>query len=435
MKEKQKDKKMNQIIKSRIEEINRGKIPEGYKKTAVGLCPREWEEHTLSDFLIFKNGLNKEKSAFGSGVPIVNYTDVWKKRGLRATDIKGRVQLSQNEIKNHEVKEGDVFFTRTSETIDEIGFSSVLLDHIENVVFSGFILRGRPYNDMVVKEYNQYCYSSDLMRNEIKRRSSITTRALTSGTMLSEVAINLPSKTEQARIAEILMKWDEAIELQKQYITKIILRNGAVVDKLLSSKDKWKPLPLSTFVELKNGYAFKSEAYINEGKYKIITIKNVKSGEFDLTECCTIDELPNNLQPHQLLSMGDIIISLTGNVGRACIVNAENCLLNQRVGKIVVKTISPVFVYEILQTNRFVSKMKNIAQGCAQANLSNADVEDFVAFFPYDGDSLDIKTIDKISCILSEFRNELALQKELLNELLLQRKTLQQYLLNGIVRV
>ena len=89
---------MNQIIKSRIEEINRGKIPEGYKKTAVGLCPREWEEHTLSDFLIFKNGLNKEKSAFGSGVPIVNYTDVWKKRGLRATDIKGRVQLSQNEV-------------------------------------------------------------------------------------------------------------------------------------------------------------------------------------------------------------------------------------------------------------------------------------------------------------------------------------------------
>ena len=79
--------------------------------------------------------------------------------------------------------------------------------------------------------------------------------------------------------------------------------------------------------------------------------------------------------------------------------------------------------------------MKNIAQGCAQANLSNADVEDFVAFFPYDGDSLDIKTIDKISCILSEFRNELALQKELLNKLLLQRKTLQQYLLNGIVRV
>lgn len=426
---------MNQIIKSRIEEINRGKIPEGYKKTSVGIVPIEWTEHTLGDIFKFKNGINKEKEAFGQGTPIVNYTDVWKKRGLKAEDIKGRVVLSKNEIQNYEVKCGDVFFTRTSETIEEIGYSSVLLDDIENAIFSGFVLRARPYNNLVSREYHQYCYSEPQMRHEIIKRSSMTTRALTSGSMLSQVAINLPSHREQSKIAEILMKWDEVIELQKQYITKIILRNGAVVDKLLSSKDNWKPLPLSTFVELKNGYAFKSETYINEGKYKIITIKNVKSGEFDLTECCTIDELPNNLQTHQLLSMGDIIISLTGNVGRACIVNAENCLLNQRVGKIVVKTISPVFVYEILQTNRFVSKMKNIAQGCAQANLSNADVEDFVAFFPYDGDSLDIKTIDKISCILSEFRNELALQKELLNKLLLQRKTLQQYLLNGIVRV
>ena len=427
--------KMNQLIKQRITQLNNGEIPNGYKKTSVGIVPIEWTEHTLGDIFKFKNGINKEKEAFGQGTPIVNYTDVWKKRGLKAEDIKGRVVLSKNEIQNYEVKCGDVFFTRTSETIEEIGYSSVLLDDIENAIFSGFVLRARPYNNLVSREYHQYCYSEPQMRHEIIKRSSMTTRALTSGPMLSQVAINLPSHREQSKIAEILMKWDEAIELQKHYITKIILRNGAVVDKLLSSKDNWRPLPLSTFVELKNGYAFKSEKYINEGKYKIITIKNVKSGEFDLTECCTIDELPNNLQTHQLLSMGDIIISLTGNVGRACIVNAENCLLNQRVGKIVVKTISPVFVYEILQTNRFVSKMKNIAQGCAQANLSNADVEDFVAFFPYDGDSLDIKTIDKISCILSEFRNELALQKELLNKLLLQRKVLQQYLLNGIVRV
>ena len=308
------------------------------------------------------------------------------------------------------------------------------MDQDRTATYSGFVIRGKKKAD-----YNPYFLNEALrigqVRNQIIRNAAGSQHINVGQDSLAKIIVPLASDAEQSKIAEILMKWDEAIELQKQYITKIILRNGAVVDKLLSSKDNWKPLPLSTFVELKNGYAFKSETYINEGKYKIITIKNVKSGEFDLTECCTIDELPNNLQTHQLLSMGDIIISLTGNVGRACIVNAENCLLNQRVGKIVVKTISPVFVYEILQTNRFVSKMKNIAQGCAQANLSNADVEDFVAFFPYDGDSLDIKTIDKISCVLSEFRNELALQKELLNKLLLQRKALQQYLLNGIVRV
>ena len=79
--------------------------------------------------------------------------------------------------------------------------------------------------------------------------------------------------------------------------------------------------------------------------------------------------------------------------------------------------------------------MQNIAQGCAQANLSNEDVENFVAFFPFKNDVLDMETIDKISDYLTALQKELDLQKEILTKLVLQRKALQQYLLNGIVRV
>ena len=89
---------MNEQIKQRITQLNNGEVPSGYKKTSVGIVPKEWTEHTLGDIFIFKNGLNKEKEAFGQGAPIVNYTDVWKKRGLRAKDICGRVTLSEKEI-------------------------------------------------------------------------------------------------------------------------------------------------------------------------------------------------------------------------------------------------------------------------------------------------------------------------------------------------
>ena len=112
---------MTNEIKLRIEQINRGEIPQGYKKTEVGVVPQEWEETTLSELFVFKNGLNKEKEAFGNGTPIVNYTDVWKKRGLRASDVNGKVTLTEKEIENYNVKKGDVFFTRTSETKEEIG--------------------------------------------------------------------------------------------------------------------------------------------------------------------------------------------------------------------------------------------------------------------------------------------------------------------------
>ena len=232
---------MKTEIKQRIAQLNNGEIPNGYKKTSVGIVPIEWAEHTLGDIFKFKNGLNKEKEAFGQGTPIVNYTDVWKKRGLKAKDIKGRVVLSKNEIQNYEAKCGDVFFTRTSETIDEIGYSSVLLEDIENAVFSGFVLRARPYNNLVSREYHQYCYSEPLMRQEIIKRSSMTTRALTSGPMLSQVAINLPSHREQSKIAEILMKWDEAIELYNQYIEKLKQLKSIWLKKMFPKKGERVP--------------------------------------------------------------------------------------------------------------------------------------------------------------------------------------------------
>lgn len=89
----------------------------------------EWEQTVLSKIFTFKNGLNKEKEAF---------------------NLKGKVELSKKEIDNYSVQKGDVFFARTSETINEIGLSSVMLDDTPDTVFSGFVLRASPCNDKIV---------------------------------------------------------------------------------------------------------------------------------------------------------------------------------------------------------------------------------------------------------------------------------------------
>lgn len=107
----------------------------------------DWEQRKLGKFYSFKNGLNKGKDYFGHGVPIVNYTDVYHRRSLKLKDLKGRVELTTNEIKNNSAKKGDVFFTRTSETIDEIGFPAVLLSSNNETVFSGFLIRARSINN------------------------------------------------------------------------------------------------------------------------------------------------------------------------------------------------------------------------------------------------------------------------------------------------
>ncbi|MFI3251984.1 MAG: restriction endonuclease subunit S [bacterium] len=178
----------------------------------------EWIEYKLKDNFIFKNGLNKEKESFGFGTPIVNYMDVNKNRFLYTDNIKGLVNVNEKELENYSVEKGDVFFTRTSETSDEIGLSSVILDKTEKTVFSGFVLRARPFTNNLLPEFCAYSFSNKRVRNEIIKKSSITTRALTSGTSLNEVINFYPSLDEQIKISSLMILLERKIQTQMKII-------------------------------------------------------------------------------------------------------------------------------------------------------------------------------------------------------------------------
>lgn len=187
----------------------------------------EWK--MLGELFVFKNGLNKGKEFFGSGTPIVNYTDVYKNKKISSDILKGKVRVSTEEIERYGIQKGDVFFTRTSETQDEIGKTSVLLDEVKDGVFSGFVLRARPITKLLLPEYCAYCFESTTFRRDIVRYSTYTTRALTNGSTLSKLKIPVPSLEIQSRIVQVLDNFDtvcndlniglpKEIELrQKQY--------------------------------------------------------------------------------------------------------------------------------------------------------------------------------------------------------------------------
>ena len=183
------------------------------------------ESKLIGDLFEFKNGLNKEKKYFGKGNPIVNYTDVYHNNKLTDSILKGRVTLEDKEIERYRVFRGDVFFTRTSETPEEIGYAAVLIENIKDCTFSGFLLRARPTTDLLLPEYCGYCFSTYKVRHEIIKLSTYTTRALTNGKSLSKVRIPVPSIQEQQRIVSILDTFEASIsnleaqleQRQKQY--------------------------------------------------------------------------------------------------------------------------------------------------------------------------------------------------------------------------
>jgi type I restriction enzyme S subunit len=194
------------------------------------------------------------------------------------------------------------------------------------------------------------------------------------------VPIPLPPLPEQNAIAAALSDVDALIQSQDALIAKKRDLKQAAIQQLLSGKQRlpgfsgeWEMKRLGELAELKNGYAFKSETYSSLGLYKIVTIANVQDGFMDTTDCSRIMELPSDLQAHHKLVRGDLLISMTGNVGRICIVNDDNCLLNQRVGKLMPR-ISNDLLHHLLTQRSFIASMMVKAKGGAQGNLSVSDI-------------------------------------------------------------
>ncbi|MCR4328480.1 MAG: restriction endonuclease subunit S [Patescibacteria group bacterium] len=132
----------------------------------------------------------------------------------------------------------------------------------------------------------------------------------------------------------------------------------------------WKICNLESILDIKSGHAFKGKDYVTTGLYRIITIKNIHDGKF-ISDFNYIAEIPPKMPDHCRLNDGDILLSLTGNVGRVCIVYGENLLLNQRVGKIVPKdAVYKSFVYSLFRSESFKKKLELLSNGVAQQNLS-----------------------------------------------------------------
>ena len=143
-------------------------------------------------------------------------------------------------------------------------------------------------------------------------------------------------------------------------------------------KQGWEIKKLGDVCELMNGYAFQSKQYTDEG-YFVIRIGNVQDGYIELNNPRYI-KLKEEKQKKFILQSGDILISLTGNVGRVGAIQEEHlpAVLNQRVAKIAIKKeqrTDKEFLLYFLSSEYFISELIKAGRGAAQQNISTIDIE------------------------------------------------------------
>ena len=123
-----------------------------------------------------------------------------------------------------------------------------------------------------------------------------------------------------------------------------------------------------------SGYAFSTNEYDDLGEYKLYTIKNVQDGKIISTVDNRINEMPINMPKECELQINDILMSLTGNVGRIGLVYEEKVLLNQRLLKLIPKYNDISYIYLLFRNDFMKSKLEKISTGTSQKNLSPIDL-------------------------------------------------------------
>ena len=336
-----------------------------------------WEYKTLDQLGEVSRGRSKHRprndpSLFGGKYPFIQTADV-KAANFYITEYDTTYNekgLAQSRLWNP----GTLCITIAA-NIADTGILAM------DACFPDSVMGFLPYEGIADVRFVKYCF--DILQQNCKKISQGAAQDNLSWEKLSTILFPAPPIEVQTKIADILSTYDNLIENNKKQIK--LLEEAAqrlykewfidlrfpghettpIVDGV---PEGWEQNTINSIIDLQSGFAFKSADFCDSGKYKIVTIKNVQDGLFEGQNVSRIDDIPARMPAHCRLGDGDILLSLTGNVGRVCVVNGQNYLLNQRVAKI--KSDYTAYAYCLFRSSDMFTAMGNLANGAAQQNLS-----------------------------------------------------------------
>ena len=354
------------------------------------------------------------------------------------------------------LEKGDLITPLTEQAIGLLG-STAWIPESGKYIQSQDIAKITCKEELLDKKFAYYLISSNMVKQQLSAAAQQTKIRHTSPDKIKDCTVWLPSLEKQKQIGQLLFDLDRKIELNhainhnleamaKQLYDYWFVqfdfpdKNGKpykssggkmVWNDILTREipEYWNISELNKWLEIKSGFAFKSDTYVSQGTYKVITIKNVQDHHLETANCDFVNEIPQGLKAWCRLSVNDRLISLTGNCGRLCLVTEENLLLNQRVGLLSCREDILDYAYLLLSSKEFQTLSNNLAMGAAQANLSPVELCKSMAIIP--PEKLLEAFNQRIRPIIGKFiQNEIQI-----TTLIKQRDELLPLLMNGQIKV
>jgi type I restriction enzyme S subunit len=365
-----------------------------------------WQEYKFSDapFAIIDGdrGKNypKQNEFFEEGYCLFLNANNVTKEGFAFNSMQFITKEKDELLRSGKLKRGDIVVT-TRGTIGNVAYynDNISFDHVR--INSGMVIFRCDKNKILPAFLFQILRSPFFYAQINALKSGVAQPQLPICDM-KYMTIRIPSLTEQRKISSILSAYDDLIENNTRRIqileemAQLIYQEWFVdfrfpghekakfVDSELGKiPEGWEVKNVNDIIDIQSGFAFKSKSFSKDGKYGLVTIKNVQDGKFiDKCESC-LQNLLLNMPEYCLLETGDILLSLTGNIGRVCLVYGKDYILNQRVAKLVPKVKNDIsFIYFLCRQEEFRKRLEQISTGVAQQNLSPIEMGKLKIIYP-----------------------------------------------------
>jgi type I restriction enzyme, S subunit len=334
-----------------------------------------------------------------------------------------------DELSRFQVRTNDLIIS-CSGTVGKI---SIISEDDPKGIISQALLILRPDIEKITLKFLYYFLSSDIGFRLITQVSHGSVQVnIAKREVVETIPIPVPPIDEQKAIAGVLSSLDDKIDLLRRQnetleaLAQTLFRQWFVEQ----AQDDWEDGVINDIIELQPGFGFKSKSFIEAGKYRVITIKNVQDGLLDLSKTSFLDEIPKRMPNYCQLKYKDILLSLTGNVGRCCLVSDENLLLNQRIAKLRPRNLRDwAFTYFYFRQPQTKNLLIALARGTAQKNLSIQETINLDLKIPF------ANILRKFSEIASPLLEKIMANKKQISTLEDIRETLLPKLMSGKVRV
>ena len=400
-------------------------IPAGYKDSAVGIIPQEWEVKRLG---LVCNFLDNQR------VPIKDVDRLGMHGPYPYYGASGIIDYVNDYIFDDEL----ILLGEDGANI--INRSTPLAFMVEGKIW----VNNHAHVLRPIEPNNRFYICSYLESISYDKYNTGTAQPKLNREVCEKILIPVPPMEEQRKIAEILGVWDKAIEKQSRLIEKLELRKRALMQRLLTGRTRlpnfttpWQKIKLGEIGKTYNGLTGKSKEDFEDGNAKFIPYINVFLNEkvnIDKLGVVSVDES----EKQNKVQYGDIFFTVSSEtpdeVGMASVLleYIDDTYLNSfcfgyRLNDF--ETLNPIFASYILRGDRFRNFMMVLAQGSTRFNISKNEVMKLRIELP------SLPEQKAIAEVLTTADDEIAIHRKKLDALRLQKRGLMQQLLTGKTRV